>query len=193
MNHIITCSALLFSLLFVSIGTADQSNCSKDDVIGRWTTYSIDLGVADHVEYQEKIVIEFLQTLDGADQFYVSFPGAFSNAINPWIGKCEGDQYVLEGDIQSHDNIHSIQAARNSAAPLTDQCSLERCELTCIDDLLAECSISKSILDGKLTFMILPGHAEETGGSDLTYSGSEPGCTAHDCNHPGNLHVHGPG
>lgn len=81
MNHIITCSALLFSLLFVSIGTADQTNCSKDDVTGRWTTYSIDLGVADHVEYQEKIDIEYLQTLDGADQFYVSFPGGEARKV----------------------------------------------------------------------------------------------------------------
>lgn len=193
MNHIITCSALLFSLLFVSIGTADQTNCSKDDVTGRWTTYSIDLGVADHVEYQEKIDIEFLQTLDGADQFYVSFPGAFSNAINPWIGKCEGDQYVLEGDIQSHDNIHSIQAARNSAAPLTDQCSLERCELTCIDDLLAECSARKSIDGRKLTFIFLPGHAVIKDSGEIQYLSSEFGCDSHDCNHLGEAHSHGGG
>ena len=146
--------------------------------------------MADHVEYQEKIAVEFLQMLDGTDQFLVSFTGTFSTADGYWSGKCVGDQYVLNGEISSHGNVHSIQAARNSSAPTTDQCSLERCESTCIDDLLAECSASKLIVDEKMTFMLLPGHAEEAVGGTVQYVANEFGCGAHDCNHPGGWHVH---
>ncbi len=193
MNHITTCSILLFSLFFLSTTTAEQTRCTKDDVIGRWTTYSIDIGVADHIEYQEKIDVVFLQSLDGIDQFLVIFSGVFSNAVNPWTGACIGDQYVLNGEVSSHDNVHAIQAVRNPVAPMTDQCSLERCESTCIDDLLAECSIYKSIVTGsKLTFMFLPGHAAKMDGGEVMYVAGEFGCSAHDCNHPAQFHTQGP-
>lgn len=196
MNHIIKHFTLLFSLFCASFlasnSSADQTQCTKDDVVGRWTAYSIDITVADHIEYQEKIDVVFLQVLEGTDQFLVSFSGVFSTAVNPWEGTCVGDQYVLNGEISSHGNIHSIQAVRNSAAPATDQCSLERCESTCIGDLLTECSVSKIIADGKLTFMFLPGHLAMQDGLEAQYLASEFGCYSHDCNHPGLAHTHGP-
>lgn len=182
-------SSMLFSIFLAFNSSADQIHCTKDDVIGQWTVYSIDIGVADHVEYQEKITVEFLQTFDGVDQFSVSFSGAFSNTVNPWMGKCVGDQYVLKGNVNSHGNVHSIQAARNSAAPTTDQCSLERCESTCIGDLFAECSVNKSITDTKLTFMFLPGHAAGMDSDEVMYFTDGLGCDSHDCNHPGGLHA----
>ena len=183
-------SSMLFSMFLSFNASADQLQCAKEDVTGQWTVYSIDFGVADHVEYQEIIDVVFLQTLDGVDQFLVSFSGAFSTVDNHWVGKCIGDQYVLNGEINSHGNVHSIQAARNSSAPTTDQCSLERCESTCIGDLIAECSASKSIVDEKLTFMLLPGHAEEVDDGTVQYVGGELGCDAHDCNHAGAYHTH---
>lgn len=181
-----TLPLLAFSVSNIS---ADETNCTKDDVIGQWTSYSIDLSVSDHIEYHEKIDIVYLQTLDTVDQFSVSFSGIFSAVVNPWVGQCVGDEYVLRGEISSHDNVHSIQAVRNSAAPTTDQCSLERCESTCVVDLFDECSVSKTVSDRKLTFMLLPGH-KSTGDAEEHYLASESGCFSHDCNHPGLLHTH---
>jgi hypothetical protein len=185
---------ILFSFLFsanaATTSFAGQLQCTKDDAVGKWTSYSVDLGVADHVEYQEKIDVVYLQTVAGTDQFLVSFSGAFSAAVNPWSGKCIGDQYVLNGEISSHDNVHFIQAARNPEAPATDQCSLERCESTCVAELLDECSVSKAISDRKLTFMLLPGHVVTGDANSAQYLASEYGCFSHDCNHPGLFHNH---
>ena len=188
MKHTTIFSILLFSLLLASATVADQTLCTKDDVTGQWTNYSIGLNISDHVEYQQKTDIVYLKTVDGIDQFQVSLSGAFSSTDKLWQGQCRGDQYVLRGEIGSHDNFHSIQAFRNAAAPATDQCSLERCESTCVADLQAQCSISKSVSARKMTFIFLPGH---TTLEDTQYLSSEPGCNSHDCNHPGVYHSGG--
>jgi len=192
MNHITTCIMLIISLFYFPAANADQTNCTKEDVIGRWTTYSIDFGVADHVEYQEKVEVVFLQTINEIDQFTVTFSGGFSDTIDPWEGTCVGDVYVLNGEFVSHNNVHTIQAVRNASAPATDQCSLERCESTCIGDLISECSISKTLLSGKLSFFFLPGHATTGAADDNRYLASSSECFSHDCNHPGAGHTHGP-
>ena len=182
----------IFILVFSFKISAEELQCTRDDVIGSWTSYSIDFGVSDHIEYQEQINILYLHTDSIADQFLVSFSGSFSLALNPWQGECIGDQYVLMGEIESHNSIHSVQAVRNPSAPTTDQCSLERCESTCVADLLAECSISKDLPGRKLTFMFLPGHAANNGEGEIRLVAQEIHCDAHDCNHPGEYHSHDP-
>ncbi len=190
MSRTIECFVLIVLLLMTTNAVAGSTSCERSDVIGHWYVHDVDFGVSDHVEYQETIEVYYLDSIDGKDQFNVTFAGVFTISLNPWQGECIGDQYVLQGDVLSHDTIHSIQAARNAGAPNTDQCSIERCEATCMGKLADECHVSKTISTNRMTFVLLPGHAVKREGGELEFILTSLDCSAHDCNHPGSYHAH---